>query len=418
MCFLILFLPGMLLASYMLSRFDMRVTVLFSAALTAAGCWVRYLSTAAFLPGGHVPYALLLVGQCMAAVAQPLLTNVPAKLAETWFPQSQRDIATTIGALFNPLGNAVGSVIASILVSSSGSGMGLLLLVEAAAATAITLLVATLFSARPKLPPSVAASTRSLLRAKSVQMTGGGVAQVWSDAKLLLGNGQFLLLMLGFGTGLGLFNSVLTLVEQMVKPAGYGSSDAGMFSGVVIGAGLLSAAAVGPLMDYFHAYKLALKAGIIVCVAGAVVAVLGIRPGQLWLATTAFALLGASLLPMLPVTLANAVECTYPVPEEASGGMLLFSGQLTGIVFIFLLSALLDDAKPWHTPWTDYNLVFIGTLVAAAVPLLVYNGKYKRLEAERAAVGVHSPLTGGASASAGDDDGDDPQRPFNMDTLP
>ena len=49
-------------------------------------------------------YAVVLLGQVLGALAQPFFTNMPANIAGTWFPMSQREIATTIASIFNPLG--------------------------------------------------------------------------------------------------------------------------------------------------------------------------------------------------------------------------------------------------------------------------------------------------------------------------
>ena len=39
-------------------------------------------------------------------------------------------------------------------------------------------------------------------------------------------------------------------------------------------------------------------------------------------------------LPLLPVALQSAVECTYPIPEELSATCLILFGNIVGIVYI------------------------------------------------------------------------------------
>lgn len=64
--------------------------------------------------GGEVAtrysFALLLAGQCVAAVAQPFFTNLATRVAGQWFPRNERDTATVIGSMLNPIGNAIGQV--------------------------------------------------------------------------------------------------------------------------------------------------------------------------------------------------------------------------------------------------------------------------------------------------------------------
>jgi hypothetical protein len=52
----------------------------------------------------------VLVGQLLGGLAQPFFTNSPAKLAGEWFPTSERNLATTIASMCNPLGIALGQV--------------------------------------------------------------------------------------------------------------------------------------------------------------------------------------------------------------------------------------------------------------------------------------------------------------------
>lgn len=151
------------------------------------------------------------------------------------------------------------------------------------------------------------------------------------ELKLLLSNKQFLLLMLGVGAGLGLFNAVTTLIEQLVSPAGYDKDDAGDFGALIIGCGLVGAGIVGPIMDYTHAYNRILKAGLIAATLGTVFVFLALRPGEMALVSVGFGALGFVMLPLLPVCMECAAECTYPASEDASSGLLLFAGNILGI---------------------------------------------------------------------------------------
>ena len=101
-------------------------------------------------------YAWLMSGQVLCAMGQPFFTNAPAKIAAEWFLVDQRTVATTIGAMFNPVGIAIGQVLPGILVVPHGRGKGipLLLLVEAALASAGTLACLLFFHERPPTPPS------------------------------------------------------------------------------------------------------------------------------------------------------------------------------------------------------------------------------------------------------------------------
>lgn len=74
---------------------------------------VRYI--AAFIPtDNYGRYIMTLVGQLFGALSQPFFMNLPATIAMKWFPSHQREIATSIAALINPLGMR-GRTIAAII---------------------------------------------------------------------------------------------------------------------------------------------------------------------------------------------------------------------------------------------------------------------------------------------------------------
>ena len=55
-----------------------------------------------------------------------------------------------------------------------------------------------------------------------------------------------------------------------------------------------------------------------------------------------FGLLGVFMIPMLPCMIENAVECTYPVTEEVSVGLLFAAGNVIGIGVTVLMQYLID----------------------------------------------------------------------------
>ena len=258
-------------------------------------CWIRYTST---LPahGGATRFAIVLFGQCIGALAQPIYTNAPAKLAGSWFPVKEREIATTIAAILNPVGNALGSVVPGIMVQRPDQ-MGTMLLGEACLATLTFLPVACLFKSecvvhggccavlggtlyvcvcgcvwvggwvggwvgfggshhmrvcRPPTPPSASASRRHILRSQSLKSRGNAEtmsssSKIWHEVCMLLSDRNFCLLLCGFGMGLGLFNAIITTIAQLIQPCGYSSTQAGYLSGLIIGCGLFGAAVAGPV---------------------------------------------------------------------------------------------------------------------------------------------------------------------------
>ena len=75
--FMILYLPGSAIGLWMLNKYGLRLCIVAGAVLNLISGWLRYTSVFIPGPGG---YAMLLFGQCLAAMAQPLFTNTPTKV--------------------------------------------------------------------------------------------------------------------------------------------------------------------------------------------------------------------------------------------------------------------------------------------------------------------------------------------------
>ena len=161
--------------------------------------------------------------------------------------------------------------------------------------------------------------------------------------------------------------------------------------------GLLGAASTAVLLDMYHAYRAVLKGAFVCafCALAFLCLVLqqssdGGGPfGGYTMLLVAFGAMGFFTLPILPGVIENAVEATYPVPEEASSGLLFCSGNVVGILFTIVLAKLVkrdagDDDAPYWTPATTFLLVAVAVAVALVLP---YQGEYKRLAAEDASAG-------------------------------
>jgi FLVCR family MFS transporter 7 len=227
------------------------------------------------------------------------------------------------------------------------------------------------------------------------------VRRVLVDFDALLRNRNFVCLLLAFGIGLGVFNAVLTLIAQLLAPCGYDADIAGFASGALLGAGLLGAAAAGVVLERTRAYVPVLKVAVVALGAATVLMLASLRPGAAAFPVAAFGAAGLLVLPVLPITLENAAECTWPVPEDNSAGLLMLAGQAFGVVFIFALPPLLavppsSDCSSVATPAAG---LILASLLAAAVAVLFVRVDYRRQAAEAAG--------GPTAAEAGGGDGDE-----------
>jgi FLVCR family MFS transporter 7 len=383
--FLAAYVPCSFLSNWVVKRWGMRTGLVLACSLNAASGLVRFLSAesnSAPRGAGQTGYWILLAGQTLGAVAQPFFTNLPAKLAAVWFAKEQRDIATVVGALFNIVGIAVGSVLPALFSVSPGPGlpntsvqMFSLLLTELVLVLVSLVLTAALFQSQPPLPPSLSEKNKD-----------GEQEALRAQLGKMLRNKDFVILSLCFGTGLGFFNALTTLVEQLVTKAGYTTDDASVFSAALLGCGVLSAIAVGLALDRTHWYKGFLKVLFGLAAVAIVAFTLVLRPDNMAALTIVFALMGGLMLPLLPVSFECAVECTFPLNEDVSTGVIMSVGQITGIVFIVALGAMLDK-QPVYTTYV-FEPAYILIVVATAFfvgPVMFFNGPYLRLNAEAVA---------------------------------
>jgi|EP00624_Nannochloropsis_granulata_P004077 Na+/melibiose symporter-like transporter len=407
--FQICFLPGTVVGYGLVERWGLRVTLLTGGVLTTVGAVLRLISLYV-LPnsdgGGGGGYVLLLGGTCLAALAQPLLLNVPPELAGQWFAVKQRDVVTSLAFMCSPLGNAVGVTVAPAFVGAGDGGSGgtsardglrLFLLVQLVVVAATTVWAWLGVKDSPPTPPSRTAALlvqRQQDKQHDREHHHPPSIPTWQALKTdlhrcLVLNPSFRLLFVCFGLGLGFFNALLTLVGQLLSPCGYSDSESGALGGIFLGTGLIGALLAGLILDATHHYSLCLKGGFMGAWATSFLFISALRPNNLAFLATSFALLGFWMLPLLPVAIENGVEITYPeVPEFFSSGLLLSAGNLAGLPLASLFSLAINRYEErggncrvfWKPPAV---FVFCVTTLCA-FPILMYRpARFGRWEAEK-----------------------------------
>jgi hypothetical protein len=69
---------------------------------------------------------------------------------------------------------------------------------------------------------------------------------------------------------------------------------------------------------------------------------------------------GFFALPLLPVMMENCVECTYPLPEELSIGILHNGANVLAVFFVFITQALLEEDGGVPAPLLPSNFFIAG----------------------------------------------------------
>ena len=321
--FLIAYLFVSLPASWMIDTYGFRAAVGLGAVLTGVFGLVRGLVAA--------NYTLVLLAQIGIAIGQPFILNAVTKVAARWFPVEERATASGLGSLAIYVGILAGLVLTPYLTIQVG--LPRVLLVYGAGAAVAMVIFLAVARERPPTPPGPPEQEER--------------ARMLDGLKQVLRKREFLLLMFIFFIGLGIFNSVTTWIEDIVRPRGFTITQAGLAGGLMIAGGVLGALILPGLSDR----RRRRVPFILVALAGALPGLAGVT-----FASTA-ALLYASafvfgffLLSSGPIGFQYGAEIARPTPEGTSTGLLLLMGQISGIAFIFAMDSLKVPATGSMTP--------------------------------------------------------------------
>ena len=158
------------------------------------------------------------------------------KVAARWFPIQERATASGLGSLAMYLGIVVGLALTPYLTIQSGIG-GMLVIYGIVAVIAAVVFFA-LARERPPTPPCPPGQEERSL--------------VFDGLKQTLRKGNFVLLMLIFFVGLGVFNAVTTWIEDIVRPRGFSITQAGIIGGLMIVGGIIGALVLPSLSDRYR----------------------------------------------------------------------------------------------------------------------------------------------------------------------
>lgn len=333
MSFMIVYIVVSIPASWAIDTYGIRVAVGIGAALTGLFGLARGLAA----PN----YTLVLISQIGIAIGQPFILNAVTKVAARWFPLQERATAAGLGSLAMYLGIIGGMVLTPYLALRSGIAGTLVAYGSVAAALAVVFFA--LARERPPTPPCPPDQ-----EARSM---------VFDGLKHILRRRDFILLMVIFFVGLGVFNGVTTWIEDIVRPRGFSTTQAGMIGGLMVVGGVVGALVLPSLSDRYRKRT----PFMVLALVGATLGLGGITvaPSYGLLLTSAF-VMGFFLLSAGPIGFQYGAEITYPAPEGTSNGLLLLMGQISGIVIIFGMDAFRSPATSAMTPSL---VVLIGLMV-------------------------------------------------------
>ncbi len=335
MSFMIAFIPLSIPASWLIDTYGIRVAVSIGAVLMGVFGLARGLAGA--------NWGLVLGSTIGIAIAQPFLLNAWTAVPARWFSIDERATAVGLVTLSNLVGTGLGMVLTPLLIETLTVSQVQLIYGGIAAFSAVLFLL--LVRERPPTPPGPAGTEERALMLAGLKHALK-VRPFW-----------FYLAVSFFG--MGIFNGITTWVENIIRPRGYDSTDAGTLGALMLVGGLLGAVIIPPISDRQGKRQRYLMLGIILATPG----LIGLAYAQaLWLLFLSAFFLGFFLVSISPIGMQYAAEITFPTPEGTSNGLIQLFGQ-GSVVFVRVMEAM----KGPDGSFTPSLLLAVGLLLISAI---------------------------------------------------
>jgi MFS family permease len=312
MTFMIAFIPLSLPAAWVIDTRGFRLAVGFGVVMMAVFGIARGLA--------GTNYTLVLLSTIGLAVAQPFLLDAWTKVPANWFAQGERATAVGLITLASMLGIAVGMVLTPILADAMSIASVQLVYGLFAIVTAVAFLA--LARERPATPPCPPGMDE-----RALMLDGLKHALTVKPFLVMLGVAFIVM---------SAFNGVTTWVEEIIKPRGFSSTEAGIMGGLMLIAGIIGAVVLSALSDRQGKRVRFMVIALVATVPG----MLGVAFVSSILLLYAFAaVLGFFLVAVLPIGMQYSAEITNPTPEGTSNGLIQLCGQVS-VVYVYVMAAL------------------------------------------------------------------------------
>lgn len=310
--YMIMYILFTIPASWVIDKFGYRPSLIIGALLTAVFGILRAMFADNF--------ALVIVLQFIIAAGQPFLLNISTKVPANWFPVSERAIAAGILTMAQYLGFVVPMVISPIIAESKG--IPTLYTIFGIIACICAFFAILLTKERPVIPPGPEAEKEDLSLVSMVR---------------LFKNINFVYVLLVAFISMGIFNTLLTLIERILTPRGLTMNEAGIVGSVFVVAGVIGAVLLPIISDKMGRRMPLFIGGITLLVP----LYLGITYIPAFLPVVILSgVAGFTIMGLAPILFQHGAEVAYPAKEGTSLGMILLMGQISGALFVILFEAV------------------------------------------------------------------------------
>jgi FLVCR family MFS transporter 7 len=151
--------------------------------------------------------------------------------------------------------------------------------------------------------------------------------------KKLFKNKNFNMVLFVSFIAMGMFNTLLSMIEKILTPRGISFENAGWVGTAFIVAGVIGAVVLPMISDKTARRVSLFRIGLALIVP----LVIGLTFLQNYLVIMIdAAILGFVIMGLAPILFQHGAEVAYPAKEGTSFGLILMAGQISGIVFVYL----------------------------------------------------------------------------------
>lgn len=201
-----------------------------------------------------------------------------------------------------------------------------------------------------------------------------------ASATVLFGQLEFWLVLIPFGIFVGFFNSVSSLLNQIMQPYGFDEEQSGIAGALLIFVGLATSAVTSPILDRTKLFLQAIKVAVPIIALCYLIFIWMPGTGGIAGPYVILSILGAASFSLVPVAVEFLAELTHPVSPEVTSTLAWSCGQLLGGCFIVISDAL--KAGPDGSPPANMKkaLIFTAVISLAVTPLPLLLGWFGRSE--------------------------------------
>ena len=283
-----------------------------------------FMSVFACLRVFDASFSILLVGQIGIAIGQPYILNAISRLVVDWFPKNQQTTATGIGTVGMFIGMAFSLATTPYLVVHFGFQQTLMIM-------ALLTVISTLIFFFIGIPNHA-----------TVQQIE--ISPNFSNQLALLKKKQFILLNIISFLGLGVFNGLTSWIEQILRPYGVSSTQAGFVGGSLIIGGIIGSIIIPMLSDLVGKRKPFILFTIIF-------PLLLIYPlctsGHLTTLLILGSLLGFFFLPAFALLLSITEELVGEKQSGVATSLILMAGNLGAVIVIAAMQIVKGSQSTW-----------------------------------------------------------------------